>query len=70
MDSISQDLLREWSDRRKTREFEAQQRHREELPIWNMRGEIMSTINESPVVLIRGNTGCGKTTQVGKGIQM
>ena len=29
-----------------------------------MKDNIMSTIHENPVVLIRGNTGCGKTTQV------
>ena len=29
-----------------------------------MKDQIMSSIHENPVVLIRGNTGCGKTTQV------
>ncbi len=64
LESVSQDLLRDWSDRRKSREYQSQQRQRERLPIWSMKEEIMSKINENPVVLIRGNTGCGKTTQV------
>lgn len=29
-----------------------------------MRTTIMEQIHENPVILIRGNTGCGKTTQV------
>lgn len=29
-----------------------------------MRNEIMTAINDNPVVVIRGNTGCGKTTQI------
>ncbi|XP_055390609.1 dosage compensation regulator [Condylostylus longicornis] len=37
---------------------------RNKLPIAKMRNEIMSAINDNPVVLIRGNTGCGKTTQI------
>ncbi|KAK4877656.1 hypothetical protein RN001_010162 [Aquatica leii] len=39
-----------------------QERHN--LPVYNMRGPIMEAINEHPVIIIRGNTGCGKTTQV------
>ncbi|XP_049819168.1 dosage compensation regulator isoform X2 [Aethina tumida] len=37
---------------------------RENLPVFAMKGKIMELINEHPVVIIRGNTGCGKTTQV------
>ena len=29
-----------------------------------MKDDIMAAIHENPVTLIRGNTGCGKTTQV------
>lgn len=37
---------------------------REQLPVKQFEEEILSTINSNPVVLIRGATGCGKTTQV------
>ncbi|KAH8372362.1 hypothetical protein KR093_011205, partial [Drosophila rubida] len=37
---------------------------RDKLPIAAMRAEIMTAINDNPVVIIRGNTGCGKTTQI------
>lgn len=39
-------------------------KQRHTLPVAAMRGPIMEAINDNPVVIIRGNTGCGKTTQV------
>ncbi|CAM6100679.1 unnamed protein product [Calypogeia fissa] len=37
---------------------------RENLPIVMMEQEIMEAIQESPIVIVCGETGCGKTTQV------
>uniref|UniRef100_A0A183BVC1 RNA helicase n=1 Tax=Globodera pallida TaxID=36090 RepID=A0A183BVC1_GLOPA len=37
---------------------------RRQLPTWALREHILRTIEESPVTLITGGTGCGKTTQV------
>lgn len=37
---------------------------REKLPIYRMRRSILKTIHANSVVIIRGNTGCGKTTQI------
>ncbi|KAA0719378.1 ATP-dependent RNA helicase A [Triplophysa tibetana] len=37
---------------------------RSQLPVKNFEKEIMSAIHNNPVVIIRGATGCGKTTQV------
>ncbi|KAF7634499.1 hypothetical protein Mgra_00006070 [Meloidogyne graminicola] len=37
---------------------------RESLPVFNYRGHIIKSVNEHPVVLIKGSTGCGKSTQV------
>ena len=37
---------------------------RDGLPIAAMRNQIMEVVNDNSVVLIRGNTGCGKTTQI------
>lgn len=33
---------------------------REHLPVFEMKGRIMEAINDNPVIIIRGNTGCGK----------
>ncbi|XP_063701150.1 ATP-dependent DNA/RNA helicase DHX36-like [Culicoides brevitarsis] len=40
------------------------QNFREKLPCWQFRDEIVKIIHENQVVLIKGETGCGKTTQV------
>jgi HrpA-like RNA helicase len=37
---------------------------RSDIPIVMMEQEIMEAINENSTVIIRGETGCGKTTQV------
>lgn len=37
---------------------------REQLPVKQFEEEIMAAIDRNPVVIIRGATGCGKTTQV------
>ena len=65
LDSICQDLNTDWAERQKTdAELQAAAKKREELPIFAFRTQILETINEHPVTLVRGNTGCGKTTQV------
>ena len=37
---------------------------RQALPIWSMRDDIVNLINSNQVVMISGDTGSGKTTQV------
>ena len=39
-------------------------RHRQGLPAWPLREEIVQTIDRSRVTLVCGETGSGKTTQV------
>ena len=58
MDQISEDLNSNWSERLKSDpDIQASVKNRSNLPIMNFKDEIMSNIHESPVVLIRGNTG-------------
>lgn len=65
LENLSDDLLNEARDRKlNDQDLDQRTRDRETLPIHAKRREIMETINESSVVLIRGNTGCGKTTQI------
>ncbi|OPJ82601.1 putative ATP-dependent RNA helicase DHX34-like [Patagioenas fasciata monilis] len=40
------------------------QKERAALPIWRYRERILSAVAENPVVVIAGDTGCGKSTQV------
>lgn len=61
LEQLSEDLLGNARERKiNDRELEARLTAREKLPIHVMRREIMETINDNSVVLIRGNTGCGK----------
>lgn len=65
LEQLSDDLIRDERDKRMNdQELQKRIADREQLPIAAMRGKIMEIINEYPVCLIRGNTGCGKTTQI------
>lgn len=65
MEQISTDLFNEWSERRKVdRELSQSLNERSKLPIFSMKEQILEAIDQNSVILIRGNTGCGKTTQV------
>ena len=37
---------------------------RMKLPIYCIRDDVIQLINDHPVLIIKGSTGCGKTTQV------
>uniref|UniRef100_A0A1B6BXD9 RNA helicase n=1 Tax=Clastoptera arizonana TaxID=38151 RepID=A0A1B6BXD9_9HEMI len=65
MDQISSDLLQGHRDRlQNDTKFQSMLGGRNSLPVAAKKNEIMEAINENSVVIIRGNTGCGKTTQV------
>ncbi|XP_037079476.1 ATP-dependent RNA helicase A-like [Pollicipes pollicipes] len=65
LDAISEDLCTSYQDQLKE---DAALQHmveqRRQLPVADCRDHILQTICDNPVVLIRGSTGCGKTTQV------
>lgn len=65
LDELSDQLLHHHRDRlQNNTDLQKSIKEREQLPVYSMKGQIMEAINEHPVILIRGNTGCGKTTQV------
>ncbi|XP_045616540.1 ATP-dependent RNA helicase A isoform X2 [Procambarus clarkii] len=65
LDQISADLQGVHKDRLQTDQMLQSVTHqRTQLPVFNMKQDIMSAIYDNPVTIIRGNTGCGKTTQV------
>ena len=37
---------------------------REKLPITSMAGDIVGAVHKNNVIVVKGSTGCGKTTQV------
>uniref|UniRef100_A0AAR5P7Z1 RNA helicase n=1 Tax=Dendroctonus ponderosae TaxID=77166 RepID=A0AAR5P7Z1_DENPD len=65
MDQISEHMLEE-AKLKQTSDTKLQQNaiDRQKLPVFNCKAAIMEAINENPVIIIRGNTGCGKTTQI------
>ncbi|KAJ2941488.1 hypothetical protein O0L34_g14536 [Tuta absoluta] len=65
LDDISSDLEKNHRDIcQNSTLYQESLRERQQLPVYAMRSQIMEAINENPVIIIRGNTGCGKTTQV------
>ncbi|KAM9316510.1 ATP-dependent DNA/RNA helicase DHX36 [Gastrophryne carolinensis] len=57
-------LKEELQAKKNDRRYLEMQRFREKLPSYRMREEIVKMIQRSPVTVISGETGCGKTTQV------
>lgn len=70
MEQISDDLLQGQKERLMTdNKLQNMIDMRSKLPVAAMKNQIMETINDNSVVIIRGNTGCGKTTQVRRNFQ-
>lgn len=40
------------------------------LPIWQHKGEILEVIKTNQVVIVAGDTGCGKSTQVSQPVEL
>ena len=65
MEQIGNDLMVNFQDMQKSNEnFLKMKRERETLPVFAMRQQILDAVYQNSVVVIKGNTGCGKTTQV------
>ncbi|KAM9283200.1 ATP-dependent RNA helicase A isoform 1-T1 [Morus bassanus] len=64
-EQISMDLKSDFMYRlEQDQELQKIQQEREALPVKNFESEILDAIRHNSVVVIRGATGCGKTTQV------
>ena len=65
LEKLSEDIMNDNRERlQQDTNLQRSIKDRSSLPVFAMKSEIMSAINENPVIIIRGNTGCGKTTQV------
>ncbi|KAL8653236.1 MAG: hypothetical protein Q9210_002216 [Variospora velana] len=53
-----------WSHKSNTPSFSSMLQHRKCLPIWTFKDEILQTMSMHSVIIICGETGCGKSTQV------
>ena len=61
-EKLSQEFLLKDSDE----EFQKMMAFRVTLPVWSQKEDILKAIKENQVVIICGETGCGKTTQIGQ----
>lgn len=57
-------MQKDFADKQNSLTFLRRIKERAKLPIFNNRHEILDIIRANSVVIIKGNTGCGKTTQV------
>ncbi|CAB1116380.1 unnamed protein product [Ectocarpus sp. CCAP 1310/34] len=61
---LSDSLFREFDKKTRTRPYQDMLAKRSKLPAYEMRDHIVRTVRNAQVVVVSGETGCGKTTQV------
>lgn len=61
---INTNLKEDFLNMVKSQKFQKVLAARMKLPIWEHKEEVIKLIESNPVVIIKGSTGCGKTTQV------
>ncbi|KAG5986184.1 hypothetical protein E4U43_005622 [Claviceps pusilla] len=57
-------LKRIWADKASTRNFQTMLQSRMQLPMWQFRPQVLKAVDDNQVVIVCGETGCGKSTQV------
>ena len=62
--SSCNDIKALWSSKVSTSSYQHMLTSRMSLPIWNFKNELLDIIMDNQVVIICGETGCGKSTQV------
>ncbi|KAI1749571.1 helicase associated domain-containing protein [Xylaria castorea] len=53
-----------WFDKASTPRFQAMLQSRMQLPMWQFRQQVLETVEREQIVIVCGETGCGKSTQV------
>ncbi|KAM6507220.1 hypothetical protein FSOLCH5_012453 [Fusarium solani] len=53
-----------WADKSSTRKFQMMLQSRMQLPMWHFRQQVLDAVDGNQVVIVCGETGCGKSTQV------
>jgi len=60
----SEDIKEAWQRRRASSAFLKMEAYRKSLPMWAFRQQVLSAVEANPVVVLSGETGCGKSTQL------
>lgn len=53
-----------WHDKSSTPKYQAMLQSRMQLPMWQFRNRVLEAVDREQVVIVCGETGCGKSTQV------
>ncbi|EFX03995.1 ATP dependent RNA helicase [Grosmannia clavigera kw1407] len=53
-----------WQEKSSTSRYQAMLQSRMQLPMWAFRQQVLDTVDREQVVIVCGETGCGKSTQV------
>jgi len=53
-----------WHEKSTTPKFQNMLRSRMQLPMWQFREQVLSAVEANQVIIVCGETGCGKSTQV------
>ena len=61
---LSEELRSLWDSKASTASYKHMLTSRMNLPIWHFKDELLDAIEEHQVVIVCGETGCGKSTQV------
>ncbi|XP_041981256.1 putative ATP-dependent RNA helicase DHX57 [Aricia agestis] len=60
----NKEIARRWVEKPDNDRYNRMMNSRKKLPAWNKRQEILQAMQKSQVIVISGETGCGKSTQV------
>ncbi|KAL5628900.1 hypothetical protein BROUX41_002291 [Berkeleyomyces rouxiae] len=60
----SEAIRKLWTDKSSTHKFRAMEKFRRQLPMWQFKSQVLEAIDKNPIIIISGETGCGKSTQV------
>ncbi|OAR02589.1 hypothetical protein LLEC1_00327 [Akanthomyces lecanii] len=63
--NVNAELLRKiWADKSGSSKYQSMLASRMHLPMWNFRSQVLEAVVTNQVVIVCGETGCGKSTQV------
>ncbi|PNP49176.1 hypothetical protein THARTR1_10100 [Trichoderma harzianum] len=57
-------LKKLWASKSGRRKYAAMLEHRVQLPMWKFKNHVLDAVDNNQVIIICGETGCGKSTQV------
>lgn len=60
----SEEIMEDWQRRRERPSYLQMEEYRKNLPMWAFKQEILGAMEASNVIVLCGETGCGKSTQL------